>query len=333
MYELYEYIVFALNERCHPSNDESIYPDNECWNWDSETRTKANGLRHTFTNFEHIVSFICAKEMLEPMRPLLSSLQGELMEMYLGFEKIDQVIESYQLIRDDIDSWFNRVYAKVLRLAESIGSHEQCPRMCRRQRNRKNHPSDSVAQYWKVTTVIPFLDIVYSELKSRVSEDKHSHYELCALVLEVIMTKSSESLLESCQVLLRKWEHIMPLSSAFDSELFRWQQCCKSINTYMSVTTLLTSYADNKFFPNVRELLKILAVLPVGSTEAERSFSCLRRLHTWLRNTMKTDRLSNFVVIAMYGYTIPITCEQICTRFIAVHPRCMQRSSLFDIDN
>ena len=101
----------------------------------------------------------------------------------------------------------------------------------------------------------------------------------------------------------------------------------------MSVTTLLTSYADNTFFPNVRELLKILAVLPVGSTEAERSFSCLRRLHTWLRNTMKTDQLSDLAVIAMHGYTIPITYEQICKRFIVVHPRRMQRSSLFDNDN
>ena len=86
----------------------------------------------------------------------------------------------------------------------------------------------------------------------------------------------------------------------------------------MSVTTLLTSYADSTFFPNVRELLKILAVLPVGSTEAERSFSCLRRLHTWLRNTMKTDRLSDLAVIAMHGYTIPITYEQIYKRFIVV---------------
>ena len=134
----------------------------------------------------------------------------------------------------------------------------------------------------------------------------------------MIITKSSET---SCQVLLRKWEHIMPLSSVFDSELFRWQKCCKSINASsasMSVATLLTSYADNTFFPNVRELLKIHTVLPVGSTEAERSFSCLKCLHTWLRNTMKTDRLSDFAVIAMHGYTIPITCEQICKRFIAV---------------
>ena len=36
------------------------------------------------------------------------------------------------------------------------------------------------------------------------------------------------------------------------------------------VSSLLAKHADNIFFPNVRELLKILAVLPVGSTEAER---------------------------------------------------------------
>ena len=115
-----------------------------------------NGLCHTFTNFEHIVIFFCAKEMLELMHPLVSSLQGELMEVYLCFKKIDQVTESYQLIRDDIDSWFNRMYAKVLRLAENIGSQEQRPRICRMQRNRENHPADSVARYWKITTVIPF---------------------------------------------------------------------------------------------------------------------------------------------------------------------------------
>ena len=129
----------------------------------------------------------------------------------------------------------------------------------------------------------------------------------------------------------------MPLSSAFDSELFRWQQCCKSINissASMSKTTLLTSYGDNKFFPNVRELLKILAVLPVGSTEAERS--CILLLKAPAHMAEKYDenrptlRLGSYCDAWIY-YTI--TCEQICKRFIAVHPRRMQRSSLFHNDN
>ena len=66
-----------------------------------------------------------------------------------------------------------------------------------------------------------------------------------------------------------------------------------------SVTSIMASHADGIFFPNIRELLKILAVLPIGSTEAERSFSSLRRLHTWLRSTMTTD--SDLSVIAMHG--------------------------------
>ena len=50
--------------------------------------------------------------------------------------------------------------------------------------------------------------------------------------------------------------------------------------------SLLAKPANKTFLPNVRELLIILAVLPIGSTEAGRSFSCFPRIHTWLRNAM-----------------------------------------------
>ena len=40
-----------------------------------------------------------------------------------------------------------------------------------------------------------------------------------------------------------------------------------------SVASIIASHVDGVFFPNIRELLKILAALPIGSTEAERSFS------------------------------------------------------------
>ena len=53
------------------------------------------------------------------------------------------------------------------------------------------------------------------------------------------------------------------------------------------------------FFPNIRELLTILAVLQMGSTEAE------RLLHTWLRNAMTSVRLSDLAdKVAMHGHTI-----------------------------
>lgn len=60
-------------------------------------------------SFEHIFSFVCAKEMLEPMRPLVTALQGRLVEVYFGFQKIEEIIKCYTDIHNVIDAWFQHV--------------------------------------------------------------------------------------------------------------------------------------------------------------------------------------------------------------------------------
>ena len=167
IFDLYEYIVITLNEICQPTNDVRFYPNDEEWSWDGKTKTMANGLRHTMTDFGFIVSFMCAKTMLEPMQPLVSSLQGRYVEVYLGFQKIEEVNSNYADIRNEIDAWFARLYEKILSLARTIGSNEQRPRVCQRQRNRENTPAETVSTYWKRTVVIPFLDVICSEMKCR----------------------------------------------------------------------------------------------------------------------------------------------------------------------
>lgn len=49
-------------------------------------------------------------------------------------------------------------------------------------------------------------------------------------------------------------------------------------------------------FDQVEVRIRILMVVPVSSCEAERSFSALRRLKTWLRATMAQQRFNNVVV-------------------------------------
>ena len=49
--------------------------------------------------------------------------------------------------------------------------------------------------------------------------------------------------------------------------------------------------------PELSKAIKILAVIPATSCSAERSFSPLRRLKTYLRNTMGQERLSNLALI------------------------------------
>lgn len=68
--ELYVYLTEAWCEICHPSNCDELYPEGHNWKWDGETKCAANGLKHIFCSFGHIVAFLVAKELLEPIRPI-----------------------------------------------------------------------------------------------------------------------------------------------------------------------------------------------------------------------------------------------------------------------
>ena len=53
-------------------------------------------------------------------------------------------------------------------------------------------------------------------------------------------------------------------------------------------------------FPHVVSLTKLLLVVPVSSCTSERTFSHLRRLKTWLRNTMSQKRLNHLSILAIH---------------------------------
>jgi len=107
IYNLHE-LVTTLDELCVLSEDERFEcPGEESWDWDASTRTLANGLRYTMRSFGHIFCFVCAMYMLETKRPLVSALQGRLVEVYFGFKNVEEVMNSYSDIRSGIDTWFN----------------------------------------------------------------------------------------------------------------------------------------------------------------------------------------------------------------------------------
>ena len=49
---------------------------------------------------------------------------------------------------------------------------------------------------------------------------------------------------------------------------------------------------SQRMLPDVVKLIRLLLTLPVSSVAAERSFSALRRLKTWLRSTIGQERLN-----------------------------------------
>ncbi|KAJ8349613.1 hypothetical protein SKAU_G00247430 [Synaphobranchus kaupii] len=70
-------------------------------------------------------------------------------------------------------------------------------------------------------------------------------------------------------------------------------------------------------FTQVEALVRLLMVVPAASAEAERSFSALRRLKTWLRSTMVQMRLNNVAVCHIHKEILDeVSKRKICQEFI-----------------
>jgi len=71
-------------------------------------------------------------------------------------------------------------------------------------------------------------------------------------------------------------------------------------------------------FYQVEQLVGLLLTIPCSSAEAERSFSSLRRLKTYLRNSMGQQRLNRLAVLHVHRdrlYSIDI--DVIAREFVA----------------
>jgi len=82
-------------------------------------------------------------------------------------------------------------------------------------------------------------------------------------------------------------------------EVQQAEQKLKSMCT-LSAYSMLMLQSGKPFrtlFPNIVKLIQLLSVIPATSATAERSFSCLRRVKTWLRSTISQTRLNSMVIL------------------------------------
>ena len=55
---------------------------------------------------------------------------------------------------------------------------------------------------------------------------------------------------------------------------------------------------------SMRSAIRMIMALPSTTIEAKRSFSCMKRVKTWLRSTMTSDRLSDLCVLHCHSERI-----------------------------
>ena len=110
----------------------------------------------------------------------------------------------------------------------------------------------------------------------------------------------------------------------------------KNYNTTAAVTleTPVKTFklVEVTFFLNIQQLLKIACTLLVTSVECERSISSLRLLKTYLRSSMREERLNGLAMLFIHRNT-SCDAEEVVEQFARQHLRRLQFCTSFDQDD
>lgn len=278
------------------------------------TSRSASMLLHSLKTSSNIIGLAVAQHVSSLLLPLTTLLQAKSIDLIACCAEVDAIVAILKQKRESPGA-FSDIFAKASALCSLAGTEITVPRLAGRQQHRSNanvaiSPSDlqqgedgEPSQqtpvtpqeiYYRVNVFNPFVDYLLTELSDRFLGHRSNAFALQCLVPKFCRS----SVLSDVQPAIALYEDVLHgTPSDVEAEFALWQMKCTSG----------TICADNAFdafeccpstYPNIRFLLQILTTLPVTTASAERTFSMLRRLKTWLRSSMCEERLTGLGLLA-----------------------------------
>ena len=79
-----------------------------------------------------------------------------------------------------------------------------------------------------------------------------------------------------------------------------WRKKWATVNNSDLPKTSLETLQHCILFPNIQILLQIFSTSPISIATAERTFSSLKLIKSYLRNTMQEDRLNGLALLYVH---------------------------------
>ena len=72
-----------------------------------------------------------------------------------------------------------------------------------------------------------------------------------------------------------------------------------------------------KIYSNVKILMKLIIVRPTSSVDCERSFSIVRIVNNWLKNSMEQKRLNSLMICSIHSENIDeLNIDELMSSFV-----------------
>ena len=263
--------------------------------YDQKTSSSAFSFLKTISSFDFIITICACQNILPHLTPLSDHLQDPHCDLVIASSRAQTLCNLMEKKRKDT-TW-STIWQSAIHLA---GEHDilVCkPRTAGRQIHRSNTPSQSVEDYWRLNLFYPFIDQLITELQDRLCKPL-PRLKAQYLVPSCIANLSSEL----WQDIKAEYNSLLSQPSIADVELEGWKHAIAS-GAVNAQTLQEAVFAAHFMFPNIHTILKVLLTMPDSTATAERSFSGLRRLKTYLRSNMTETRLSALALLHIHHDT------------------------------
>ena len=242
--------------------------------------------------------------------------------------------------RQRSDAAYDSLYSHVLAKSERLTDQPTLPRQRRLPRRIDSgstaHQFDNPKVYFK-KQYYEVLDVITAELKRRFQQERGM--PIAALLEKTLLdaAKGSFSVYPKVPNELQLYHNDVNIDRLIAQlkmlpDLVRTYNkqnpatCIKEVTKLSTLCQIMNDICSSKsLFSEVFTLLQIAHTIPVTSATAERTFSALRRVKSFLRSTMLQARLNHCMILHIHkektDEIVQIDLTKVAQEFIAVNAR------------
>ncbi|XP_062011911.1 uncharacterized protein LOC133728519 [Rosa rugosa] len=264
-----------------------------------------------FSSFDFILSLVIWHDISNKINMVSKNLQAGDMILDVAIKSLKGLISFFEKYRED---GFNSAIIDAKEIANEMGIESVFP--VKRRVIRKRHfdeipntdrEQQSAQEDFRTDYFLVLVDMALSQLKSRFEQMESFEYVFgflfeasqlvslddeemknCCLKLELALKHGELSDIDAKYLL----SELQILQEMLPNEAYETGKPWNSIK-------IMEFAKEMDMFPNILVAYRILLTVPVTVASAERSFSKLKLLKSYLRTTMTQDRLNGLAILSI----------------------------------
>lgn len=297
---------------------------------DTEIIGRLIGVTAIMEKFDFLFGCLLGELVLQHTDNLSKTLQNQSLSAAEGQQSANLTVKTLQSIRTD--QMFDLFWEKATMSADKLSLDP--PSLPRKRRCPSRFETglaepeyhDSPKSLFKAS-YFEALDFVTTSIKERFNQPGYEIY----INLQELLTKAAkgESYSEEYEFVIKFYEgDFHPSRLKIQLELLHTHFSSRPGSLILKdVIGFLTdlSTAHKELFSEVIIIAHLILVMPATNASSERSFSCLRRVKTYLRNSMNQDRLNHVMLLHVHkDNTDRLNLQKIGNDFVANNEHRLQ---------